>query len=679
MADRIHLDYETASEIDLKKCGLDKYRKDKSTNILMAAWSVNGSDNIQQWDALRNPKMPAELKDALQDPDVMKWAFNAQFERVITRDVANLKTPYRSWRCTMTLAYMLSFAGTLDLVGKCLGLDEDKLKDKEGTRLIRAFSLPQRVTKNQPFRWRNHMTDPSDYDKFLAYNRQDVVTEIAIYNRLAGYDVLPQEWELYALDQYINDRGVQIDIDLAKAALALAEERKPQIIDQMREITGLDNPNSPTQLQEWLSTRGYPFSDLRADTVKKVIRESKTMGVAPEAVEALKLRQNSAKSSIAKYQTMIDASGDDGRFRYSLQFAGASRTNRWGGRKVQTQNLPRTPKFMEDVTDLALIAYIIKKRDLELLGMYAGEQMDALVGSLRTAFVPAPKKKFIVADLSSIESVVIGWLTDCRWFMDTLEAKRDLYRSFAAEWLKMPYDETKPHRSKAKPATLGAGYRLGGGHMDDDGKKTGLWGYAENMGVDMTQQEAADSVKAFRDLCPEIVQAWYDLEKVVFRVIRSKTSIKWRMLTISYEKPFLTIQLPSGRKMYYFRPRIVEREMTTKQGPNKGKKYVKSNFQYEGKAEGTNKWGKIFSHGGKLVENIVQALARDVLAEGLKLAHRKGFSIVMHIHDEIVTEVDEDSDLTLQDLIDCMAAKISWAPGLPLGAAGWEGYFYRKD
>lgn len=676
MADRINLDYETASEIDLIKIGLDRYSAHESTRPLMCAWSVNGSSNVQHWDAIRQPKMPAELREAIEDPDVMKWAFNAQFERVISRRVMGLKTDYKSWRCTMSLAYMLSFAGTLDLIGKAVGLPQDKAKDKEGKRLINLFSKPQKITKSNNLKWFSEESHPEEWWDFCEYNKQDVVAETAIYDRLIPYDVLESEWQMYALDQYINDKGVQIDLDYARSALFLADQRKPEIIKDMQRLTGLDNPNSVTQLLPWLQKNGYRFDDMRADTIAKVLNEGSANRLANQVME---LRQNSAKSSLAKYTTMIEASGEDGRFRFSHQFAGASRTNRWAGRRLQPQNVTRTPKKMEAEEDLKILGTLIKKRDLEAIDMYMGEPMEVLSGTIRSAIIPAPKKKFIVADLSSIESVVIGWVTGCHWFMSTLAAKKDLYRSFAAEWLKIHYDETKPHRGKAKPATLGAGYRLGGGHMDEKGKKTGLWGYAENMGVDMTQEEAAASVQAFRDLCPEIVQAWYDLEKIVFRVLRTKQTEQWRCLTIRHESPFLTIQLPSGRKMYYYRPKIVSREMTVFSGARKGEKYTKDNFQYEGKLEGNNKWGVIYSHGGKLIENIVQALARDVLCEGLKKAHRMGFGIVMHVHDEIVTEVDLDSQLELDDLIGCMAAEIPWAPGLPLGAAGWEGFFYRKD
>lgn len=675
MIDFINLDYESKSRVNLKTQGLDRYSADPSTGLLMASYAINDG-KVKHCELQRGQKWPGELRDALEDPKVMKWAFNAQFERVMTARVAKIKTDYNSWRCTMAYAYMLGFSGDMMLVGKTIGLPAHLLKDAEGSRLIQKFCKPQKVTKNNPIEWHTDRTDPEDWWDFCGYNVQDTVTEMAIKHRLERYKVLQSEWDMYALDQYINDTGVNIDIDFAHAALELAERRKPQIIEQMKDLTRLGNPNSPAQLTKWLKERGYPFDDLRSDTVKKVIRESEELDVDEDVVEVLKLRQNSAKSSIAKYKTMLDAAGRDGRFRYSLQFAGASRTNRWAGRRIQTQNLPRTPKMIEKEVDLKIVNKMIHNRDLDALGLYVGEPMDALVGCIRSAFIPTPGYKFVVSDLASIESVVIGWLTGCKWFLNTLAIGHDLYRSFAAEWLHIPYEETLPHRSKAKPATLGAGFRLGGGDIGEDGKKTGLWGYAENMGVHMTREESHASVAAFRDLCPEIVQSWYDLERAVFKVIRTKKPVEWGCLVIEYHKPFLTIRLPSGRKIYYFRPRIVTRKMKNRAG----EEYFKENFQYEGKVDGTNKWGKIFSHGGKLVENIVQALARDILAAGLKAAHRAGFRIVMHIHDEIVTEVKEgDTGLTLDKLMECMKAALPWAPGLPLGAAGWEGYFYRKD
>lgn len=456
MPDIINLDFESRSEVDLKKYGLDRYSADPSTEIIMSAWSVNGG-GVQYWDITHGKRPPAELREALADPHVMKWAFNASFERVMTLRRWGIETPYESWRCTMILAYMMGFSGDLATIGKAMGLPQDKLKLDEGKKLIQLFCKPKTPTRNQPYRWRDALTDPDEWDGFGAYNRQDVVTEMAIKARLDSdkFPILEREWHMYAIDQRINDRGVQIDTHFAKQAIALAERRKPTIVSQMRKITGCANPGSTPQLLPWLQDHGYPFQDLRADTVKKVIREAGHNGIEPIVVDVLRMRQNSNKSSLAKYQTMLDAAGEDGRFRFSLQFHGASRTGRWAGRRIQTQNLPRTPKALEDVVPLGWANEMIRAGDLSGLDLLNGEPMDTLTGCIRSAFVPGEGKKFVVCDLSSIESVVIGWITNCKWFMDTLKSGKDLYRAFAGEWLNLPYEETKSHRSKAKPATLG--------------------------------------------------------------------------------------------------------------------------------------------------------------------------------------------------------------------------------
>ena len=298
MADIINLNYESRARANLKTQGLDRYSRCPDAKVLMAAYSLNNG-KVQHADLSRGAKMPAELKEALLDPYVEKWAFNAQFERVMTRRVLGLKTPYKSWRCTMVLAYMLGFTGDLLQIGKQIGLKEDQLKDTDGKRLIKMFCVPQRVTKNNPFEWRNELTDPEEWWGFCRYNIRDVDTEMLIKNRLIKYPILPQEWDLYALDRLINDRGVMIDTEFAQAALDLAERRKPQIIEEMKDITGLQNPNSVSQLVPWLKERGYPFDDVRQDTVKKVIREQEENGVDDEAITVLKARLNSAKNSIS--------------------------------------------------------------------------------------------------------------------------------------------------------------------------------------------------------------------------------------------------------------------------------------------------------------------------------------------------------------------------------------------
>lgn len=626
MTDFINLDYESRSEIDLKVSGLDLYSAHHSTEIMLAAWSINDGPE-QLWDFNDQARPPAELIDALTDPHVEKWAFNAQFERIMTLRRWGIETPYESWRCTMVLAYMMGFVDDLAQVGRSMGIPDDKLKIADGKRLIQLFCKPQRTTKNQRHRWRDALTDPDDWERFRQYNIGDVRAERAIKARLLRPDKYPipaLEWAHYATDQRINDRGVAISRRFANQAIAMAEQRKPQIIKQMARATGLANPGSPAQLLPWLKDRGYPFDDLRADTVKKVIREASDTGITDEAVDVLKMRQNSSKSSIAKYNTMLKAMGGDDRFRFSLQFHGAQRTGRWAGRRLQTQNLPRTPKAYEDLINLAQANKMILRGDLEGLDLLNGEPMDSLVGCIRSAFVPGPGKKFVVCDLSSIESVVIGWLTNCAWFLNTLHAGRDLYRAFAAEWLHIHYDETKPHRGKAKPATLGAGYRLGGGELLPDGKKTGLWAYGENMGVFMSKDEAHSSVAAFRGLCPEIVQTWYALEKAVMKCLSTKATqeVHWELddgraftlpLTIEYRKPFLAIKLPSGRRLYYYDPKIVSREMEGRDG-----KYTKRQISYMGKPQNKKGWERLYTHGGKLIENCFTSDTVVVTSNGNK-------------------------------------------------------------
>lgn len=697
--DEVNIDIESRSELDLTKVGLDRYVNHPSTEILMAAWQVN-DEPLEHWDISQGPP-PTRLIRLLRDRKVRKWAFNAQFERVMLEKLWGIPQQYDSWRCTQALAYMMGFFGTLEQVGRAADLPENMMKQAKGKELINLFSKPQRVTKNNPHRWRDWRTNPVEWGEFCGYNKQDTVSERFLKRRLVQYPIPEFEWEIYAADQRINDRGVMINVDHAEKALALAARRKPQIIQEMKGMTGLGNPNSTAQLLPWLQDRGYPFADLQKDTVKKAVREAADTGLSDLVVGVLNKRLASNKTSLAKYKTMLEAIGPDCRFRYSLQFAGAQRTSRWAGRRIQTQNLPRTPKTLEDVEMMRWCNLAICKDDLELLDLINGEPMDTLAGAIRSAFIPGPGKKFVVADLSSIESVVIGWLCKCRWIDQTLANGRDLYRSFAAEWLDLPYEETKPHRSKAKPATLGAGYRLGGGDIGADGKKTGLWGYGENMGVFMTREESHSSVQAFRELCPEIVQTWYAIERAIARCIKTRENVKvvrrpveWESapvelpITIEWRAPFLCVLLPSGRRLYYKNPKLKTKKFKSNR-PGESD-YEKENFHYMGKMSNGNKWVEIASHGGKMVENIVQAIARDILANGLRLLDLHGAAkthidaiveAVMHVHDEIVAEVDKScpDDKAIGFLMRCMTKRPRWAKDLRLAAAGYCGDFYRKD
>lgn len=695
MQTELNWDMESYSEIDLKVRGLDVYSAHPSTEVLMAAWSFN-KEEPRLWTKDDGP-FPAELRDALEDPHVIKKAFNAQFERVMARRVLKINTPYKNWQCTQAKAYMLSFVGRLEDVGKQMELPSEFLKDKEGSRLINLFSKPQRVTKANPYRRRDSLTDPDDWERFGEYNIQDVISEMAIDSRLARFEVMEDEWLLYELDQLINDRGLPLNMDFVRNAIEMAARRKRELTSELRELTGLGNPNSPAQMLKWLKARGYKFNDLKKDTVKKALKELPE-DADPDLKAAMKLRQQASRTSDRKYNAMLQGVGGGDRIRFCYQFAGASRTNRWAGRRVQTQNMSRTPKALEpkklpdgsvDETWILAANEAMEEGNYDLISLIVNEPMDAFGGLVRSAIQTKKGKEFRVCDLSSIESVVIGWLADCQPLLNVFREGRDAYKDFAVDLFEKPYEEiTKKERGDSKPAVLGCGYRLGGGDLDADGKRTGLWGYAEGMGVDLTKEQAHRAVKVFREKYQEIVQLWYDLENAVQKCLRTGQAQHVGPLRFQYEKPFLTVRLPSGRKMYYFKPRIEKKEYHSRDKvtgeylynrDGTPQTYTKSVFSYMGQND-KKQWTRIYSHGGKLVENFVQAIARDILKYGMLNAHDFGFVLIGHVHDEIKTEHRVDDKVhTVENLRLCMIKPEKWYGDMPLNAAGWHNHYYTKD
>lgn len=700
-ATRLHLDYETFSEIDLKAYGLDLYSAHPSCEVLLCAWAVDDGP-VRLWDLTRGEKMPAQLRELLDDEDVELHAFNAQFERVITKRVLKIEPSIRRWRCTMVHAYMMSFTGDLADVGQQIGISQDKQKLAEGKRLIRLFTMPQKVTKNQPLRRRDELSDPEDWERFREYCVMDVIAEREIHSFLdqPQFAVPKREWGFYALDQAINDRGIPIDRDFADKAYKMASRRKAILIEKMNAITGLSNSNSGDQLLPWLQDRGYPYDDLRKDTVKKVLsvdqarkdgdkiaKDEIDFELDDDAVTILKLRQKSARTTHTKYLALLKAMGDDMRMRFILQFAGASRTNRFAGRRFQPQNLTSLHSLGDHPEVIEILNQAIRDDDDEFLEVLMAEPLDALAGLVRSAVYAEEGKIFRVCDLSSIESVTIGWVTDCERLLNVFRNGLDAYKDYATELYNIPYDEvTKQQRKQAKPATLGCGFRLGGGELYD-GKKTGLWGYAENMGVDMTRKEAHKNVKTFRSVYPEIPKAWYALEDAIMRTIRKGTPTKACKCVFSIVRServtkdkFLVCKLPSGRRIFYHKPLIKKKPFVFKDSKTgEKKKVIKDQITYMGKMQNGRKWVRIDSHGGKFIENIVQAIARDILREGIINAHNDGFNIVMHVHDEIVCEEHERGNHTLEGLRECMIRPIKWCADMPLNAAGHEGKFYRKD
>lgn len=697
----LNIDFETYCDLDLKDVGLDLYSAHPSCEVLMAAYQIDGGP-LQHWDRTANPRMPRDLYAALHDDRYEIWAFNAQFERVILNRVLDIWPTIRRFRCTMVLGYMHSYVGTLSMMAERAGLSADKQKLATGTRLMKMFSSPQAITKTNSLRRFTRDTHPIEWEMYCEYNKQDVVAEAALKSRLwrAKYPIPQREWDFYALDQEINDTGLPIDRLFVQRALSMAEERKIELVTEMRALAPkLTNPGSPKQLLPWLQDRGYPFSDMKKDSVKKTLtadagRRSGELKARPgelfptltdDCVAMLKLRLQQSRTTPTKYAALLKAMGIDNRMRFVFQFAGAARTARFAGRRFQPQNMTTMKLGGDESTHervMAICTNAIRRDDFDYVRLLRAEPLDALAGLVRSAVRPKKGHKLIVCDLSSIESVVIGFVSKCERLLNVFREGRDAYKDFATELFKVLYEEvTSAMRKQAKPATLGAGYRLGGGEIRD-GKKTGLWGYAENMGIDMSRKEAHKGVAVFRRVYKEIPATWYALEDAIMRTIRKKTVTTVNdIVRFSYEAPYLVCTLPSGRNIYYLKPQIKKAwfEFTDKETGEK-KRVEKDQISYMGKSQNGNAWVRVQSHGGKFIENIVQAIARDILREGLMRAKKFGFKIIGHVHDEIICEAKiGDERYTLDNLRKCMIKAIAWAIGMPLGAAGFEGLFYRKD
>lgn len=489
MPDFIHVDIESRSPVDLKQHGLDRYSAHSETEIISAAWTVNDG-RMQLWNIDDSPHPPSELKEAFEDEEVEFRAFNCTFERVMLSRRLGWRNRYKNMRCTMALANMFSFTGSLDQIGVQIGLPDEYRKNDEGTRLIKKFCMPQKLTKTNELTWRDSLTDPEDWNTFVnIYNPQDVVAETAMWKRLIKFPTLAEEWELYELDQKINDRGFPMDETFVQHAMQMAARRKAELVEAMREITGLDNPNSPTQFTAWLKERGYPFSDLKKDTVKKVLAEHEEYVktntefdgdefdprqtydgiVERDAHAALRLRQWAARTSTRKYTTVQKRVGEDWNYRYGIQYGGAARTLRFSGRGFQVHNLPRPPKSIEPDKKLGIelgvssdyvlnhVTQLIRSGDYEALSMYMEEPMEGLVGTLRSSIaVHNDDEEFCVADLSSIETCVSAWVTGCTRLLGVLRDKKDPYIDFGTFMFSTTYDQvTKFQRQQAKPAVLG--------------------------------------------------------------------------------------------------------------------------------------------------------------------------------------------------------------------------------
>ena len=662
----IHLsiDLETYSDVNLKKAGLYRYVQSPAFEILLFAYSFDGAPT-QVIDMAQGEKIPMEVIHALTDPQCLKHAYNAAFEWYCLSKYMGAQLPPSQWRDTMLHGLYAGYTAGLDATGRALGIPEDRQKLTTGKALIRYFCVPCKATKANGGRTRNYPHhDPEKWELFKTYNGQDVVAEMEIERRLSVFpvpDFVQKQWET---DLLINARGVAVDMDFCAGALELGETIRTQLTDEAVQLSGLQNPNSVKQLARWLSAEtGNDITTLRKETIKELLGRDN----ADHVQRMLEIRQELGKTSTKKYDAIEAAVCDDGRVRGLLQFYGANRTGRWAGRLVQVQNLPRT--YTEP---LEFARELVKGRKLDALRTVYGSPNDTLSQLIRTAFVAAPGNVLIDADFSAIEARVISWLADEEWRLEVFRTHGKIYEASASQMFGVPLERIKKGnpeyslRQRGKVAELALGYQGGVPAMRqmDTGK----------LLADLPDEEIKDIVDKWRNTNPKIRNLWYSFNDAAIRVIQNGGSLRVRCCTFAREcdcirgTTCMTISLPSGRKLYYVEPAVGENRWG---GPS---------ITYMG-VNDKNKWGRIETYGGKLVENVVQAIARDCLAQAIEHLEAAGLPVVFHIHDEVVidTAAFDTNDAMLDKVVKIMSTPIPWAEGLPLGADGWVGAFFKKD
>ena len=644
------IDIETYSSVSLQKCGVYAYAASPDFEILLFGYAWDDGP-VEVIDMASGQKLPQELQDALYDPEILKTAFNASFERTCLSAFMGRVTPPEQWSCTAVMARELGLPGSLEMVGQVIGLPEDKQKSKTGKALIRYFSIPCKATKVNGGRTRNlPQHDPDRWRLYVEYNRQDVEAERAIRHRLQKFPVLASEQDLYVIDQHINDRGVGVDSTLAAKAVEIDQVVKARLLEEAKDLTGLDNPKSVAQLKDWIEeVSGYEVESLN----KKMIGAVRT-GTDNEAVHAmLDIRQGLSKTSTEKYSAMLRTVCPDGRIRGLTQFCGAARTGRWAGRLVQMQNLPQNK--MPD-KDLDCARQLVRAGDIDTLELLFDDTANVLSQLIRTAFIPKDGCRFIVADFSAIEARVLAWLADEQWRMDVFNTHGKIYEASAEQMFHLPPGSVKkgdPMRQKGKIAELALGY---GGSV----------GAMKNMGaleMGLAEDELKPIVNSWRAANRSITKLWWDTDAAVRRCIQTKAPVNLpHGMRLRKQGPLLRLRLPNGRELSYVKPRVDEDD----------------NITYEGTIQSSGGWGRIESYGPKFVENIVQATARDCLAEAMFRLESAGFPIVFHVHDEVICEAPNGVS-SAKELGALMGQPISWAPGLPLRADAYECEYYRKD
>lgn len=650
---RISIDIETYSSVDIGKSGLYKYVQSPDFQILLFAYSVDGFP-VNVVDLLSGEKIPEGIMNALRDPAVLKHAYNAAFEWYCLNTICD--SPISGWRCTMLHGLYCGYPAGLDAAGKALGLPQDKKKSMAGKALIKLFCTPTKPSKNNGMRMRTlPQHEPEKWNLFREYNRQDVVAEMEIERRLSRFPVpadIQKQWED---DQLRNAFGVAVDEKLIEGALAVDSEITAELKKRAVEITGLDNPNSLSQLKPWLESEiGRELPNLQKETVAELMDTEDD----PKVLEVLKIRQEMSRTSVKKYQAMSSAMCDDGRIRGLMQFYGANRTGRWAGRLVQVQNLTKNKTELLDIA-----RDLVKKADTASLKFIFGNVPDLLSQLIRTCFIASPRNKIISADFSAIEARVLAWLAGEEWRIENFKAGGDIYCASASQMFGVPVEKNGVNghlRQKGKIAELALGYQGGVGALKQMG--------ALKMGI--SEEELPGLVAAWRQTNSGIVGFWRDIERAAVSAVRGTPQqlngiIFKREFDYENDQDFLTIQLPSGRKLYYVKPFL-----STNQ-------WGAESIHYHGLNQTTKKWEEQDTYGGKLTENVVQAIARDCLAEALDNLKAAGYQVVFTVHDEAILDVPRH--VTVDEICRVMARPISWAPGLELPADGFESAYYKKD
>lgn len=650
----LSIDLETYSDIDIGKCGLYKYVQSANFNILLFAFKFD-DEPVEIIDLASGETLPAFLIEALKDPDITKSAYNAAFEINCINKFWH--SPIIQWECTMIKGLYCGYPAGLAAIGNAMGLSEDKKKMAVGKALIRKFCVPCKPTKSNGGRTRNmYYHEPEQWTLFKEYCKRDVETEYEIKKRLSHIDFPKDEQALWILDQKMNALGIMLDIDLVNGALAVSEQITNELTNEAIEISGLSNPNSVSQLKEFLEKEtGEEITSLNKADVPALIEKVDSEKV----IRLLKIRQELSKTSTKKYVTMDNAVCEDGRVRGLLQFYGANRTGRWAGRLVQVQNLPRN---YIDTLDLA--RELVKKKDTEALKAIYGNVPDTISQLIRTAFIAKPGCNFVVADFSAIEARVISWLAGENWRLEVFKTHGKIYEASASQMFNVPIEKIKKGnpeyalRQKGKVAELALGYQGSSGALIQMG--------AQKMGL--TEDELPEIVKRWRKANSRIVDLWAAVEQAVMLTLRTGgPQVLPKGILVSKIGEDLSIKLPSGRELFYLNAKIV---------PNGFKEQI----TYMGVNQTTKKWEQTPTYGGKLTENIVQAVARDCLANSLFNLVNFGFRPLMHIHDEVICESPEnDQNYSLEKAIELMCKKPKWAEDLPLNAAGFTSKYYMKD